>query len=162
MTSRKDLDKFSSSVSSSEVLGIESDSETWGFSTKTQGPQGKLPYTSDFLINDPSGYHFGMSQNAGMGWNPSELLRKQFAILSTLGGMRNPDGSPIALGLHIGHFVLTELIEAASVELKNLNIQLGADFGEILALHPTPAIVAIDIPIGLLDKSQAGGRACDR
>ncbi len=37
MTSRKDLDKFSSSVSSSEVLGIESDSETWGFSTKTQG-----------------------------------------------------------------------------------------------------------------------------
>ncbi|MFL2761459.1 MAG: YjhG/YagF family D-xylonate dehydratase [Dehalococcoidia bacterium] len=121
MTSRKDLDKFSSSVSSSEVLGIESDSETWGFSTKTQGPQGKLPYTSDFLINDPSGYHFGMSQNAGMGWNPSELLRKQFAILSTLGGMRNPDGSPIALGLHIGHFELTELIEAASVELKNLN-----------------------------------------
>ena len=55
MTSRKDLDKFSSSVSSSEVLGIESDSETWGFSTKTEGPQGKLPYTSDFLINDPSG-----------------------------------------------------------------------------------------------------------
>ena len=118
MTSRKDLDKFSSSVSSSEVLGIESDSETWGFSTKTQGPQGKLPYTSDFLINDPSGYHFGMSQNAGMGWNPSELLRKQFAILSTLGGMRNPDGSPIALGLHIGHF---ESVKILLFELTDKN-----------------------------------------
>lgn len=58
--------------------------------------------------------------------------------------------------------VLVPFQMSARRELKNLNIQLCADFGEILALHPTPAIVAIDIPIGLLDKSQAGGRACDQ
>ena len=40
------------------------------------------------------------------GWNPSELLRKQFMILSTSGGIRNEDGETLALGLHTGHFEL--------------------------------------------------------
>jgi predicted RNase H-like nuclease len=35
-------------------------------------------------------------------------------------------------------------------------------FVDILSLDPTPAVIAIDIPIGLLDKPQPGGRACDR
>ena len=59
-----------------------------------------------------------MTQNAGMGWNPVELLRKQFVILSTAGGLRQPDGTPIALGLHTGHFELSTMVEVAARELR--------------------------------------------
>ena len=39
-----------------------------------------------------------------MGWEPSQLRRKEFLILSTQGGIRAPDGSPVALGYHTGHW----------------------------------------------------------
>ena len=45
--------------------------------THAEGPKGKIPFTPEILINEPSGNHFGLTQNAGMGWNPQELLRKQ-------------------------------------------------------------------------------------
>ena len=61
-----------------------------------------------------------MTQNAGMGWNPDELLRTQFMILSTLGGMRGPDGKPLALGIHTGHYELGLLISEAADELREL------------------------------------------
>ena len=77
-----------------------------------------MPFTEDFLINGASGDHFGMTQNAGMGWNPVELLRKQFVILSTAGGLREPDGAPVALGLHTGHFELATMVRAAALELR--------------------------------------------
>ena len=77
-----------------------------------------MPFTEDFLTNGASGDHFGMTQNAGMGWNPVELLRKQFVILSTAGGLREPDGTPIALGLHTGHFELSTMVEVAARELR--------------------------------------------
>ena len=86
--------------------------------THARGPVGTLPFTEDFLINGSSGDHFGMTQNAGMGWNPVELLRKQFVILSTAGGLRNPDGTPIALGLHTGHFELSTMVQTAALELR--------------------------------------------
>ena len=35
-------------------------------------------------------------------------------------------------------------------------------FAEVLALAPRPAVIAIDIPIGLLEVQQPGGRECDR
>ena len=54
-----------------------------------------------------------------MGWNPSELGRKEFLILSTQGGIRAPDGTPIALGYHTGHFEVGLLMEAAAEELKS-------------------------------------------
>jgi predicted RNase H-like nuclease len=41
-------------------------------------------------------------------------------------------------------------------------VTLCPKFADILSLDPTPAVIAIDIPIGLLDKPQPGGRACDR
>ena len=82
------------------------------------GPSGSVPFTEDFLTNGSSGDHFGMTQNAGMGWNPVELLRKQFVILSTAGGLRQPDGTPIALGLHTGHFELSTMVEVAARELR--------------------------------------------
>ncbi len=86
--------------------------------THAAGPSGTVPFSEEFLLEGASGDHFGMTQNAGMGWNPAELLRKQFVILSTAGGLREPDGTPIALGLHTGHFELATLVRAAAEELR--------------------------------------------
>src|SRR3954453_12378594 len=88
--------------------------------TKAPGPSGRLPLTEDLLRNSPSGDLFGLTQNAGMGWEPSELGRKQFLILSTQGGLRAPDGKPIALGYHTGHWEIGLLVEAAALELRKL------------------------------------------
>jgi putative YjhG/YagF family dehydratase len=88
--------------------------------TKGPGPSGKLPLTPEMLIDRPSGDIFGLTQNAGMGWNPSELGRKQFLILSTQGGMRAPDGSPIALGYHTGHWEISLQVQAAAEEFRAL------------------------------------------
>ena len=82
--------------------------------TRGPGPAGKLPLTEAMLREAPSGDLFGMTQNAGMGWNPSELGRKQFLILSTQGGIRAEDGRPIALGYHTGHWEIGLLSWAAA------------------------------------------------
>jgi hypothetical protein len=71
--------------------------------TSSSGPAGKLPITKEMLLQAPSGDLFGLTQNAGMGWNPAEVGQKQFLILSTQGGLRAPDGKPVALGYHPGH-----------------------------------------------------------
>src|SRR5947209_1416259 len=88
--------------------------------TKAAGPVGSLPLTEELLLNSPSGDLFGMTQNAGMGWAPSELGRKQILILSTQGGLRAPDGKPIALGYHTGHWEIGLLVKAAALELRRL------------------------------------------
>ena len=72
--------------------------------TTDTGPQGALPFDDKFLRTAPSGTLFGWTQNAGMGWSPSMLGRKEYLILSTKGGIRREDGSPLALGLHTGHW----------------------------------------------------------
>lgn len=41
-------------------------------------------------------------------------------------------------------------------------VTLCPKFADVLALASPPTIVAIDIPIGLLDTPQPGGRTCDR
>ncbi len=86
--------------------------------TSRGGPQGRLPLTADMLRERPSGDLFGMTQDAGMGWDPSRLADAQYVILSTLGGLRAEDGSPIALGYHTGHYELGLAIAAAAAELK--------------------------------------------
>jgi xylonate dehydratase len=88
--------------------------------TKAPGPSGKLPLTPEMLVERPSGDIFGLTQNAGMGWNPSELGRKQFLILSTQGGMRAPNGEPIALGYHTGHWEISLQVQEAAEELRRL------------------------------------------
>jgi putative YjhG/YagF family dehydratase len=55
-----------------------------------------------------------------MGWDPAELNRKEFLLLSTQGGLREPDGRPIALGYHTGHWEVGLLVEAAAREIKAL------------------------------------------
>jgi putative YjhG/YagF family dehydratase len=88
--------------------------------TKAAGPAGALPFTEDLLRYAPSGDLFGWSQNAGMGWNPAELGRKEFLMLSTQGGIRAPDGTAIALGYHTGHWEVGLLMQAAAEELRAL------------------------------------------
>ncbi len=88
--------------------------------TKAAGPSGALPLTEEMLRERPSGDIFGLTQNAGMGWNPSELGRKQFLILSTQGGMRAPNGEPIALGFHTGHWEISLQVQAAAEEFRKL------------------------------------------
>ena len=72
------------------------------------------------LREQPSGDIFGLTQNAGMGWDPRELLRPQFLLLSTQGGVRRADGRPIALGYHTGHWEVGLLMQAAAEELARL------------------------------------------
>jgi xylonate dehydratase len=94
--------------------------EIFRIQTRGAGPAGTLPITEELLLNSPSGDLFGLTQNAGMGWNPAELGRKQFLILSTQGGLRAPDGSPIALGYHTGHWEIGLLVQAAAEEFRAL------------------------------------------
>ncbi|HZV20255.1 MAG TPA: dihydroxy-acid dehydratase, partial [Hyphomicrobiales bacterium] len=88
--------------------------------TKATGPAGELPLTEEMLLNRPSGDIFGMTQNAGMGWNPKGLNRREFLLLSTQGGLRAPDGKPIALGYHTGHWEVGLLMQAAAEEIRAL------------------------------------------
>src|SRR5437667_5940372 len=99
---------------------LESDPGVWEIRTSAPGPAGRLPLTAEMLLERPSGDIFGLTQNAGMGWDPRELGRPQFLMLSTLGGMRAPDGRPIALGYHTGHWEIGLLMEAAARELAAL------------------------------------------
>jgi putative YjhG/YagF family dehydratase len=95
-----------------------SDPALFEVSTRASGPAGALPLTEDMLRTRPSGDVFGWTQNAGMGWAPSALGGREFLILSTHGGIRAPDGTPIALGYHTGHWEVGLLMEAAAHELK--------------------------------------------
>jgi putative YjhG/YagF family dehydratase len=70
------------------------------------------------LLTQPSGNLFGLSQNAGMGWDPKRLLDPEFLILSTHGGVRAADGTPIALGFHTGHWEVGLLVAEAARELR--------------------------------------------
>ncbi len=88
--------------------------------TRAPGPAGRLPLTPEMLRERPSGDLFGLTQNAGMGWDPAEVGRKPFLILSTQGGLREPDGRPIALGYHTGHWEISLLVEAAAREVRRL------------------------------------------
>src|SRR5882757_1546867 len=88
--------------------------------TQASGPAGALPITEEMLLKSPSGDLFGLSQNAGMGWNPAEVGRRQFLILSTQGGLRAPDGRPVALGYHTGHWEIGLLVQAAAAEFRRL------------------------------------------
>lgn len=106
-------------VADGDVLGAASP-EIFAIKTHAAGAAGSLPITDDQLRNSPSGDLFGLSQNAGMGWNPAEVGRRQFLILSTQGGLRAPDGRPVALGYHTGHWEIGLLVQAAAEEFRRL------------------------------------------
>ncbi|MEZ4666983.1 MAG: YjhG/YagF family D-xylonate dehydratase [Anaerolineae bacterium] len=79
---------------------------------------GKLPLTEEMLLNEPSGNLFGLTLNAAMGWNPEEVNNDQYVIVSTHGGLRAQDGTPIALGYHTGHWEVHLLVHRAAETLR--------------------------------------------
>lgn len=100
---------------------VSSTEDNYQVRSKAPGPSGKLlGLTEEQVISSPSGDIFGYSQNAGMGWEPAHLGRPEFLILSTMGGIRAPDGSPVALGYHTGHWEVGLLMEEAANEISRL------------------------------------------
>jgi len=96
------------------------DTSLLSVATHARGPAGLLPLSAEMLLTQPSGNLFGLSQNAGMGWDPDRLLDPEFLILSTHGGLRAENGEAIALGFHTGHWEVGLLVAEAARELKAL------------------------------------------
>ena len=113
---------------SSTIQVDNDDSSLFDVQTNATGPTGSLPLDEEFLRNAPSGDIFGLTQDAGMGWSPRRLRNPEFLILSTQGGIRAPDGTPIALGYHTGHWEVGLLMEAAAARLKDLGMVPFAGF----------------------------------
>jgi putative YjhG/YagF family dehydratase len=107
---------------------LDTDPALFVVRTRAAGPSGRLPLTEELLRHAPSGDLFGWTQDAGMGWDPSQLGRREFLLLSTAGGIREPDGTPVALGYHTGHWEVNLLVEAAARELKALGCVPFAGF----------------------------------
>jgi xylonate dehydratase len=106
-------------MSLQSIFGRENQS-IYSIKTHGAGPKGSLPLTPEMLRELPSGDIFGMTQNAGMGWDPSRLLGKQVLIIGTLAGIRDHDGTPIALGYHTGNYELGLQMRAAAEEVTKL------------------------------------------
>ena len=92
----------------------------WNIVSVAAGPQGSLPLTQELLLKAPRGNLFGWTQNAGMGWTPGQMGRPEFLVLSTAGGVREPDGTPLALGYHTGHWEVILQVRAAAEEFTRL------------------------------------------
>jgi putative YjhG/YagF family dehydratase len=102
--------------------------DVYRVTTKAPGPEGALPLTAEMLTERPSGDLFGLTQNVGMGWKPSLAALDPFLILSTQGGVRAADGSPVALGYHTGHWEIGLLVEEAARELGRQKVLPFAAF----------------------------------
>ncbi len=96
------------------------DEKLYAVQTHAPGPAGRLPLQAAWLRDTASGNVFGWTQNAAMGWNPAHLGREEYLILSTQGGLRAADGTPVALGYHTGHWEVGLLAEAAAEEFRRL------------------------------------------
>ena len=55
-----------------------------------------------------------------MGWPSDKVAGGDYLILSTQGGIRQPDGKPIALGYHTGHFEVGLLMEEVAKTITSL------------------------------------------
>ena len=101
-----------------ETLVETADAAVYELVSTRRGPLGALPLTDELLRHAPSGDLFGWTQNVGMGLSPTLLGRKEFLILSTHGGIRGDDGTPVALGFHSGHWEVGLLVKAAADEFQ--------------------------------------------
>ncbi len=106
------------SQSSSELFPAP---DAASITTQAAGPAGSLPLTDEMLRSWSSGDLFGLTQSAGMGWAPDRLLGDQYLILSTQGGVREPDGSPVALGYHTGHWEVGLLVREAAQTIRQFD-----------------------------------------
>ncbi len=111
-----------------ETILDSGDPSLFDVRSKAPARSGSLPITPEMLLERPSGDLFGWAQNAGMGWAPNKLqAAREILILSTHGGIRAEDGTPIALGYHTGHWEVGLLMQAAAKELSALGaVPFGA------------------------------------
>src|SRR5919112_5002181 len=110
------------------AIADSGDTSLFDVQTRAPGPLGAIPITADMLLQRPSGDLFGLTQNAGMGWEPSKLCGRQVLLLSTHGGIRAADGTAIALGYHTGHWEVGLQMQAAAEELKSVDAVPFAGF----------------------------------
>lgn len=122
------MNRTSDTTFDADSLLDSCDPAVFDIETTADGPEGSLPLTEKMLLEEPSGNLFGLTQSAGMGWKAAELGRKEFLILGTQGGIRAPDGTPIALGYHTGHWEIGLLMQAAAEEMKTLGFIPFAGF----------------------------------
>ncbi len=110
-----------------EKIFTPQDDAFYAVITHAAGPQGALPLTPQMLMESPSGNLFGMTQNAGMGWDANKLTGKEVLIIGTQGGIRAGDGRPVALGYHTGHWEIGMQMQAAAKEItRNGGIPFAA------------------------------------
>jgi predicted RNase H-like nuclease len=91
-------------------------------------------------------------------------------MAASIMGRRPPrPGSPAAAcwtagvdGCRAGWVVLLAGFRASEAAPVQLAWRVCARFDEVLALPERPAAIAVDMPIGLLERAAPGGRACDR
>ena len=100
------------------LMGPEDEEAYFEVATHAEGPTGSLPLTRELLLDSPSGDLFGWSQNVGMGWRAERLMGREVLLLGTMGGIRNEDGTPAALGYHTGHWEIGLLMKAAAEEIS--------------------------------------------
>ncbi len=96
------------------ILGFEAPALP---ATSGEGTPGTIPLTERMLREEPSGNLFALTQNVGMGWHPARSGGPDYLLLSTHGGLRAEDGSPVALGYHTGHWEVHLLVRAAAEAL---------------------------------------------
>lgn len=65
-------------------------------------------------------------------------------------------------GCRDGWFAVLFHLAQASPLLAEVRFALYWSFSEVLKLPENPAPIAVDMPIGLLDQAEPGGRSCDR
>ncbi|HTT40699.1 MAG TPA: DUF429 domain-containing protein [Burkholderiales bacterium] len=65
-------------------------------------------------------------------------------------------------GCRGGWFAVLASMTAASELPVRVTTKLCRTFEQVLAFPERPAMIAVDMPIGLLDRPLPGGRACDR
>ena len=104
------------------------DDSLYDVTTAQPGPAGALPLEPADLLSRPSGDVFGWTQDVGMGWQPAALKQPEVLILSTQGGVREPDGTPLALGYHTGHWEVGLLVRAAAETLRQAHMIPFAGF----------------------------------
>ncbi len=105
----------------SEINLLDSGDESiYTLRTTAPGPEGSLPFSEEQLKSQPSGHLFGWTQNVGMGWSADKVAGGDYLILSTQGGIRKEDGTPVALGYHTGHFEVGLLMEEAANAISEL------------------------------------------
>src|SRR3954463_10956113 len=92
---------------------LDTSESAYRIRTKAPGPSGALPIDEDLLRHSPSGDVFGLTQNVGMGWDPQSLSGGGGPVLRTLRGLGRDGGTPMALGLHTGHWELGLLVREA-------------------------------------------------